>query len=242
MGFVPTMGALHAGHLELVSRARQGNDVVVVSIFVNPTQFNNPEDLTKYPRDLAGDLAKLANADFVFLPKYEEIYRDQYRYRVSEHDGSEKLCGKSRPGHFTGVLTVVMKLFQLVQPHNAYFGEKDFQQLSLIRGMAEAFFLPIHIHGVPTVREASGLAMSSRNERLSTEARAHAAKLPHILMEAPTANAAALKLQQEGFTVDYVEDWNGRRFAAVFLEGVRLIDNVSLATATGLTALDGSSL
>lgn len=229
VGFVPTMGALHAGHRALLERARAENDRVVLSIFVNPTQFNDPADLANYPRPLAADLA-LADglATDVLLPPSDELYADGYRYRVTENSLSRDLEGAHRPGHFDGVLTVVLKLLNLVQPHRAYFGEKDRQQLDLVRGMAEALFLPGEIVACPTVREADGLALSSRNVRLSPAGRAHAAHFPRILRSAADASQAAAELEAAGFGVDYVEDRAGVRLGAVRTENVRLIDNVRI--------------
>lgn len=232
LGFVPTMGALHAGHIALVERAGRECERVIVSIFVNPTQFNDPSDLEKYPRTLEADLEKLekAGAHAVFLPEPKEIYRDNYRFELREKEFAEDLCGAARPGHFEGVLTVVMKLFQIVRPTRAYFGEKDYQQLRLIQDMAEAFFLPLEIVPCPTVREPDGLAMSSRNLRLSAAEREKAPRLYHALKTANSAAEARAKLEGEGFRVDYVEDRPqlGRRFAAAFLGQVRLIDNVEI--------------
>mgnify|MGYP001627565303 CR=1 FL=1 len=229
IGFVPTMGALHAGHVELLRRARAENDRVVLSVFVNPTQFNDPRDLAQYPRTLDADLA-LARPwiDAVLAPSPAEMYPDNYRYRVTETDLSRRWEGAHRPGHFDGVLTVVLKLLNLVQPHRAYFGEKDHQQLQLVRGMVDTLFLPVTIVACPTVRDPDGLALSSRNRRLSASARTAAAVFPQILRTAPTAAAAETALVSQGLDVDYVEDVNGARIAAVRLEGVRLIDNVRL--------------
>lgn len=227
VGFVPTMGALHRGHASLLERARRENDLVVLSIFVNPTQFNDPQDLAKYPRTLEADLAVAEGlVDWVFVPAANAMYPDAYRYRVTETALSLDLEGAHRPGHFDGVLTVVLKLLNLVAPQRAYFGEKDWQQLQLVRGMAADFFLPVEIVACPTVREADGLALSSRNRRLSAAARAQAAAFPRILREAPDADAAAARLAQAGFTVDYVADRGGSRLGAVRLDGVRLIDHV----------------
>ncbi|HEY1847780.1 MAG TPA: pantoate--beta-alanine ligase [Opitutaceae bacterium] len=229
LGFVPTMGALHAGHRALLEQARAENDRVVLSIFVNPTQFDDPNDLRQYPRTLNTDV-KFAQAttDYVLYPEPAEIYPDGFRYRVNEHSSSEDLEGVHRPGHFEGVLTVVLKLLNLVGPRRAYFGEKDWQQLQLVQGMARAFFLPVEIVACPTVREEDGLAMSSRNRRLSPEARARAPTFPRILREAANADRAVRDLVAAGFGVDYVEDREGRRLAAVRLEKIRLIDNVRI--------------
>lgn len=228
VGFVPTMGALHAGHLQLVERARRECERVVVSIFVNPTQFNDPNDLQKYPRTIERDLELLApfKVDAVFLPQPSEMYADGYLYEVREKDFSKKLCGAHRAGHFEGVLTVVMKLFNIVNPTRAYFGEKDYQQFLLIKGMAKAFYMDTEVVPCPTVREADGLAMSSRNTRLTPEQRAQAPVLPKILKAAESAEQARRRLEEQGFRVDYVEDYENRRFAAAFLGDVRLIDNV----------------
>lgn len=229
VGFVPTMGALHAGHVALLRRAREENELVVLSVFVNPTQFNDAKDLDRYPRTLEADLA-LARpyVDAVLAPAPEEVYPDRYRYRVSENGLSRRWEGAHRPGHFDGVLTVVLKLFNLVQPRRAYFGEKDWQQLQLVRGMVESLLLPIDIVACPTVRDVDGLALSSRNTRLSTAARAQAAAFPASLRAAANADAATAALTAKGFLVDYVDDTEGRRLGAVRIEGVRLIDNVPL--------------
>jgi len=239
VGFVPTMGALHAGHRSLLERARAECDVVVLSIFVNPTQFDDAGDLAAYPATLDDDLAvaERAGCDHVMLPTAAQMYPDGYRYRVSEQPFSAELCGAHRPGHFDGVLTVVLKLLVLAAADRAYFGEKDLQQLLLVRDMAAAFFLPTEIVACPTVRETDGLAMSSRNRRLSSHGRATATGLPRILSSAPSAATAKRRLGDAGFEVDYVEDRDvsaqlpgggTRRLAAVTLDGVRLIDNVDV--------------
>ena len=229
IGFVPTMGGLHAGHRSLLEQARAENDRVVLSIFVNPTQFDEPADLVGYPRTLEADLALAAGlADYVLVPEQGEMYPDEFLYRVTESDLSWRLEGAHRPGHFDGVLTVVLKLLSLVRPHRAYFGEKDRQQLELVRGMVQALFLPVEIVPCPTVRDPDGLALSSRNRRLSPAGRARAAAFPRILRESASPSAAAEALDTAGFVVDYVEDRKGVRLAAVRLEKVRLIDNVRL--------------
>jgi len=229
VGFVPTMGALHAGHRALLERARSENDRVVLSIFVNPTQFNDPSDLMRYPRTPEADLA-LADglADVVICLPASDLYPDDFRYRVTENDLSRRWEGAQRPGHFEGVLTIVMKLLNLVRAHRAYFGEKDWQQLRLVKGMAQAFFLPVEIVACPTVRAADGLALSSRNARLSPAGCAQAASFSKILREASTPAAATMLLEAAGFEVDYVDDHEKTRLGAVRLEGVRLIDNVRL--------------
>jgi pantoate--beta-alanine ligase len=230
LGVVPTMGALHDGHLSLVRRSRAENDRTLVTIFVNPTQFNDPKDLSAYPRTLDEDLALLQaeGADFVLVPAAPDLYPDGYRYRVTETERSRELEGAFRPGHFDAVLTVVLKLLQIAAADRAYFGEKDWQQLTLVQGMARAFFLPTAIIACPTVRESSGLAMSSRNRRLSEDDRRKAPDLHRVLSSASTADEAERDLLADGFSVDYVEDREARRLAAVRLGDVRLIDNVAL--------------
>lgn len=235
VGFVPTMGALHAGHASLLRRARNENDIVVLSIFVNPTQFNNPDDLQKYPKTWEQDvtLANSLGVDYIFFPDYKEMYPDDYRYKVIETEFSHELCGKDRPGHFDGVLSVVMKLLNIVRADTAYFGEKDYQQLQLIKGMCQALFLDTCIQAVPTLREADGLAMSSRNVRLSEKSRKRAPEIFKIISTARSAHEAEFQLSELGFHVDYVVDKYGRRFVAVRTESadggeVRLIDNVQI--------------
>ncbi len=234
LGFVPTMGALQEGHLSLVRRSRAENDFTLVSIFVNPTQFDDATDLVRYPRTLEDDLEKLrdAAADFVLVPRESDLYPDQYRYRVTERSLATVLEGASRPGHFDGVLTVVLKLLQIASADRAYFGEKDWQQLALVRGMAQAFFLPTAIVGCPTVREPDGLALSSRNLRLAPADRQRAPDFYRALASARTAAEACRDLRERGFDVDYVEDRDGRRLGAVRLGGVRLIDNLPLGDPT----------
>ena len=228
VGFVPTMGALHEGHLSLFRRCREECATVVGSLFVNPTQFDDPGDLARYPRDLEADLALLdpVGVDVLLTPEVDELYPDGYRYRVSEAELSRLLCGTSRPGHFDGVLTVVLKLLNLVQPARAYFGEKDFQQLLLIQGMSRAFFLDVEVVGCPIVRDPDGLALSSRNALLTEEGRRAAVAFARILREGPDAESVRRALSREGIQVDYIEERLGRRFGAVRVSGVRLIDNV----------------
>lgn len=229
-GFVPTMGALHAGHGSLIAASMRQNDFTVASVFVNPRQFNNPDDFKSYPRNEAADLQQLEEwgVDVAFVPEAKEIYADGYRYQVTESEESKILCGAHRPGHFNGVLTVVLKLFNIVRPERAYFGEKDFQQLRLIQGMVDALHVPITIVPCPTIRETDGLAMSSRNAHLTPQERERAADLPKVLRHAASAEAARAELTRLGFEVDYVEDRWERRLAAATLGKVRLIDNVEL--------------
>ncbi|MBS2038242.1 pantoate--beta-alanine ligase [bacterium] len=227
LGFVPTMGALHPGHLALVQRSHQENSKTLVSVFVNPTQFDDPTDLAAYPQTLDQDIQLLEGAaDYLLAPSAAQMYPNGYHYRVSEDEVSKQLEGAQRPGHFDGMLTVVMKLLNLAQAHQAYFGEKDFQQLQLVQGMVSEFFLNTKIVACPTVREADGLAMSSRNRRLTPEQRELAAEFPHILKSAPDLSQAQSQLEQQGFAVDYVQEWRGRRLGAVRLGQVRLIDNL----------------
>ena len=227
-GLVPTMGALHAGHAELLKRARKDCDSVVLTIFVNPTQFNNPNDLQTYPVTWEADLkvAQDCGVDIVLAPRAEEMYPDKYTYQMHETQFSTQLCGTDRVGHFDGVLSVVLKFFNLVQPDRAYFGEKDFQQLSLIQGLKQAYFLPLEIIPVPTVRESDGLAMSSRNLRLTPEERKLAPHLHRVLQASPSLEEARSELNSLGFKVVYLEEMRGRRLVAAFLGNVRLIDNI----------------
>ncbi len=184
VGFVPTMGALHEGHLELIKTSKQQNDLTICSIFVNPTQFNNPEDLNKYPRDTASDIAKLQDVlcDVVFIPTVEDMY-DEHRI-VNFHFGylEEIMEGRFRPGHFSGVGLIVTKLFNLVKPNRAYFGTKDLQQLTIIKKLAKDLLFDIEIIPVETIRESDGLAMSSRNKLLSREERKQAVVLYNSLI------------------------------------------------------------
>jgi pantoate--beta-alanine ligase len=231
IGFVPTMGALHRGHASLVERCRRENQTVAVSIFVNPSQFNDPRDLDRYPRTLDSDLALLRElgTDEVLLPSASDLYPQGYRCRIEAESLTGVMEGTHRPGFLQGVMTVVLKLLNLVRADRAYFGEKDYQQLKAITEMAAEFFIPTEIVGCATVRAESGLAESSRNVLLSAGARENAAVLFRTLTSAATPSAARLLLEAEGFAVDYVEEHWGRRFAAAFLDGVRLIDNVPLS-------------
>jgi pantoate--beta-alanine ligase len=195
IGFVPTMGYLHVGHMELVRRARAENDIVVASIFVNPLQFGANEDLAKYPRDLARDSAMLTDAhvDFLFAPGVEDMYPRPMETVVDVPKLGSELEGEARPGHFAGVATVVSKLFNIVQPDSAYFGEKDYQQVTIIRRMVEDLAIPVRIVPVPTVREADGLACSSRNVYLSQEERQAAVIVPRALAEAERLIASGIE-------------------------------------------------
>ncbi|GAB6064431.1 pantoate--beta-alanine ligase [Deferrisoma palaeochoriense] len=219
VGFVPTMGYLHEGHLRLVARARELADRVVVSIFVNPTQFGPGEDFDRYPRDEERDrrLCEEAGVDAVFFPSAAEMYPEGYQTYVTVEEISKPLCGASRPGHFRGVATVVLKLFHAVEPDVAVFGEKDYQQLQVVRRMVRDLNLPVRIVGVPTVREADGLALSSRNTYLSDEERRQALAIPRALrwaqeqVEAGVRDPGALAgeirslLEGAGLRVDYAE-------------------------------------
>lgn len=236
-GFVPTMGALHAGHAALISAARKRSNHVVVSIFVNPLQFNDPKDLEKYPRtpDHDRELALAAGASEVWFPTVEEIYPSNPEL-VKAGPIGEVFEGFSRPGHFDGVLTVVKRLFDLVQPDFAIFGEKDFQQLFLIKQMVRNFNLPIEIIAHPTIREADGLALSSRNIRLSSEDRANAAIIYKALnssrdqMNAVLASEPAWKtdyatvINPENFKEEFAP--KQRAIIAGWIGGIRLIDNM----------------
>ncbi|MEC7699985.1 MAG: pantoate--beta-alanine ligase, partial [Pseudomonadota bacterium] len=228
VGFVPTMGNLHDGHLKLVKRAKAHNDKVIVSIFVNPMQFGKNEDLDAYPRTIEQDKAKLIaeGTDAVFLPSVADMYPaglDAQTF-VEVPGISDVLCGASRPGHFRGVATVVSKLFNMVQPDDAFFGEKDFQQLAVIRTMARDLSMAVTIHGIPTEREASGLAMSSRNGYLSEEEKATASEIYQAMQRMKLAIEKGNKnfdeleastvadLEEKGFKNDYVKVVNASTF------------------------------
>lgn len=230
IGVVPTMGALHQGHTSLVERCRAENDIAVVTIFVNPTQFNDPKDLDRYPRTYEQDLEILRHCqvDDVLAPPASEMYPDGYRYRIEPRETAAIMEAAHRPGFLEGVMTVVMKLLNLVHAHRAYFGEKDFQQLRTVKEMVEEFFVPTEIVPCPTIRTAAGLAESSRNRLLSAQALEVAPALYRILTTARSAAEARAQLEAAGLQPEYVEEHWGRRLAAVYLEGVRLIDNVAL--------------
>ena len=252
---VPTMGALHAGHLALMARAKALGERVVASIFVNPTQFGPNEDFSRYPRDTEGDLALLAEAgvDAAYLPEVAEMYPAHFSTRIEVDGLTEDLCGAYRPGHFSGVATVVTKLLNQVQPDLALFGEKDFQQLLVIRRAVRDLDLPVEIQGVPTLREADGLALSSRNRYLDAEARTRAPRLHAVLSgiaagladgaeAGPLLEQGRAELAAAGFDpVQYLEVRDAetlapveratrpaRVLAAAYLGRTRLIDNVPL--------------
>ncbi|WHF53028.1 pantoate--beta-alanine ligase [Chryseobacterium gotjawalense] len=258
IGFAPTMGALHGGHLSLYKIAATENDLVISSIFVNPTQFNNPEDLTKYPRDTDRDIALLKNTgivDALYLPEVVDLYPEGLKSKSYDFDGLEnEMEGKFRPGHFDGVGTVVEELLRQVKPDNAYFGEKDYQQLAIIEKLVEQLHLPVKIHGVPIYREENGLAMSSRNERLNPIQR-DAAKVIHdtllkvndwfriITVAEINKRVKDIFDDQRGMTLEYFEiadektlkqtdffykDKKYRAFIVVNVGTVRLIDNLHL--------------
>jgi pantoate--beta-alanine ligase len=257
IGFVPTMGALHEGHLSLVEKAKKENDIVVVSIFVNPTQFDNADDLINYPKTIEKDLSLLKsfNCDIVFTPTPEEIYANDIQSQSFDFDGLEfQMEGKFRAGHFNGVGTIVERLLEIVKPYKAYFGEKDFQQIQIIRKMVEKRNLPVQIIACPIHREKDGLAMSSRNMRLTKELRTAAPFIYETLKKAKaefgTKNASeVIKWVENEFKnhpilrLEYVEIADEdtllpvetknptkkyRAFVAVFAGNVRLIDNISL--------------
>ena len=256
VGFVPTMGALHEGHLSLINRAKNDNDIVVSSVFVNPIQFNNPTDLEKYPRTPELDIEKLKNAgcDAVFMPSVEEMYPEKVEDHYDFGDLERVMEGACRPGHFNGVAIVVRKLFEIVNPDRAYFGEKDFQQLAIIKKMVANLNMGLEIVPCPIIRENDGLAMSSRNVRLNEAERAIAPKIFATLNDAVSKKdsmspaemreyALAKYAEIKEFDVEYVEitdeinlqsinNWNecehARIFVALQLGPVRLIDNVRI--------------
>jgi pantoate--beta-alanine ligase len=258
LGFVPTMGALHDGHLSLIAQSLKENEHTIMSIFVNPTQFNNSTDLEKYPRTLDADVEKLQSLSdkiIVYAPTVDDIYEGKTVSQAFDFDGLEnQMEGKFRPGHFDGVGTIVKRLFEIVNPTNAYFGEKDFQQLQIVKKMVEKQKLAVKIIGNPIYREANGLAMSSRNERLTLNERNKAAIIYKILNLAKekfkTKSANEVKvwvensiLSQTDYKIDYFEIADEstlltckrkiktkkyRAFIAVFVNEIRLIDTISL--------------
>ncbi|WP_336718690.1 pantoate--beta-alanine ligase [Chryseobacterium mucoviscidosis] len=258
IGFAPTMGALHDGHLSLYKAAREENDLVISSIFVNPTQFNNREDLEKYPRDINRDISILEKSglvDAVYIPEVTDIYPEKTESQHYDFDGLEnEMEGKSRPGHFDGVGTVVEELFSQVKPDNAYFGEKDFQQLAIIKKMVEKKKLLINIKGVPIYRAENGLALSSRNQRLHEERREASSVIYETLKKVNewfrviTVPEIKNRVQdifdhQRGMQLEYFliadektlketdffyKDRKFRAFIVVIVDGVRLIDNMHL--------------
>ena len=258
IGFVPTMGALHQGHLTLMNKAMSENDLTVVSIFVNPTQFNSAEDLAKYPRSLESDVEKIAHLSdkiVVYAPEVSDVYGEN---AISEHfdfDGIEnQMEGKFRAGHFDGVGTVLKRFFEIVKPTNAYFGEKDFQQLAIVKKLVSKYNIPVTIVGCPIHREESGLAMSSRNERLSAENKKEATLISRTLykvkedfgkkpLEEIVAEVSDIFDKNPHFTLEYFEIANAetlltateivegqkyQAFIAVFINNIRLIDTISL--------------
>jgi len=254
IGFVPTMGALHAGHLTLVSKAVSQCDITVVSIFVNPIQFNNPEDLEKYPRTFETDarLLEESGCDVVFYPSVEEMYPSKEVEQFDFGDLEQVMEGACRPGHFNGVAVVVKRLFDLVQPDKAFFGKKDFQQLAIIRALVKQINSPVQILGIDTVREKDGLAMSSRNQRLSPQEREKAVLLSQTLQFIKD-NKSVFKPQQleaeasvrldhdfkvdyveivDGYTLQPIEEWSDTDYpvvcVAASIGAVRLIDNLEL--------------
>ena len=254
VGLVPTMGALHAGHASLVKRSVNENEVTVVSVFVNPTQFNDKNDLVKYPRTLDADckLLEACGATYVFAPSVEEMYPEPDTRQFSYAPLDTVMEGAFRPGHFNGVCQIVSKLFEAVKPHRAYFGEKDFQQLAIIREMVRQMQFDLEIVGCPIVREEDGLALSSRNARLSAEERENALKISQTLFKSRTfaathtvsetlkfvedaiAAVPGLRLEYfeivDGNTLQKVDNWNQTSYVVgcitVFCGDVRLIDNI----------------
>ena len=230
VGLVPTMGALHAGHESLIRAAAAENDTVVVSLFVNPAQFDEDADLAAYPRDEARDAetATAAGADLLFAPSAEELYPGGFQTWVEVEELSRGLEGDYRPGHFRGVATICLKLFNIVRPQRAYFGQKDAQQVAVIRRMVRDLDLELEVRALPTVRDVDGLALSSRNARLSPAEREQALALPRALA---TRDLDAARAALAGLDVDYVEiaDFDPPVLAAAIRVGaVRLIDNVRL--------------
>lgn len=229
-GLVPTMGALHAGHISLINASQKENEKTIVSIFVNPTQFNQAEDLKHYPRPIEADLELLekSQVDVCFLPDAETIYRDGYHFQIQENHLSISMEGAHRPGHFAGVLTVVMKLLNIIKPTRVYFGEKDYQQFLLIQNMVYAFFMDTEVKSCPTIRDQCGLALSSRNQRLSQDELELARQFAKIFHQPIPLIAIREQLNALKIPIDYLEEQNNRRFTAVYINHIRLIDNYAV--------------
>ena len=234
VGLVPTMGAYHAGHFSLFTAAREENDLVIASLFVNPAQFGDPADLARYPRNEAADtaIAEEAGVDVLFAPPTEELYPPGYETWVEVTEASQGLEGACRPGHFLGVATICLKLFNIVRPRRAYFGQKDAQQVEVVRRMVRDLNLEVELRVLPTVRDTDGLALSSRNRLLSTEEREAALALPRALATGDPQEARALL---DNLEIDYLEVAPFEPptlAAAVRIGSVRLIDNVPLEGGT----------
>lgn len=229
IGFVPTMGALHQGHLSLVDRAALENDRVVLSIFVNPTQFNDPKDLKNYPRTLGQDLLLLSSTscDYVFSPEVEEMYPEPDTRKFDFGSLETVMEGKFRPGHFNGVAQVVSKLFAVVEPHKAYFGRKDFQQYSIIKNMVNRLKLPLQLVACDTVREADGLAMSSRNALLTKEHRAIAPQIYHILQAARAESGSSAPEDVRRHVIEKINS-----FSLLSLEYFEIVDELTLKSVS----------
>ena len=227
IGFIPTMGALHKGHISLIEKSIDENEITIVSIFINPTQFNDQNDFKNYPKNVENDLniLKSLNVNYSLVPSHNEMYGHDYNYKITENDLSLKMEGLERIGHFDGVLTVVMKLFNIVNPTSAYFGEKDYQQLRLIENMVESFFMRIKIIPCKTIRSKDGLALSSRNSLLTDEERLIAPKFYEALKSKNSIREIKKRLKNHGFKVEYIEVYDERIFGAVKIGNVRLIDN-----------------
>ena len=230
IGFIPTMGNLHAGHLSLCQRASIENEITVVSIFVNQTQFNNQSDFTSYPRTIDQDknLLQTEKIDYLLLPSIDEMYADHYQFQIHEKNLSNELEGEHRPGHFNGMLTIVLKFLNLVSPTKSYFGEKDYQQLLLVKKMVESLFLQTEIIACETIRAEDGLALSSRNSRLTKDQREFATHFPKLLHSDLTITEVKNQLTALGFKVDYIAEKWQRRLGAVWIDNIRLIDNIEI--------------
>ncbi len=228
LGLVPTMGALHRGHISLIKKSVAENDITVCSIFVNHTQFSDTNDLKNYPVTIDSDREVLEKegCDYIFLPDREMMYPDDYNYKISEKDLSKKFCGAHREGHFDGVLTIVLKLLNIIRSQNAYFGEKDWQQYLLIKEMVNALFLDCNIVLCNLIREGDGLAYSSRNRLLTAQQRLKAPNLYRIITSNKTPENMKIELGTLGFVVEYLEIMEDRLLVAATLGKVRLIDNV----------------
>ena len=230
IGFVATMGCLHEGHKELILESKKNHTTTVVSIFINPHQFNNNQDLVTYPQTLEEDLVFLNDlkVDYVITPDKKMIYPDNYKFQVIEKNISQTVEGKHRPGFFEGILTAVLKLLVITRPEVAYFGEKDFEQYELIKEMAKAFLLDCKIQKVKTRREPSGLAYSSRNKNLTHSEKELASNIYYYLKNEKNPDKIKVELKNLGIKVEYICDHNQRRYIAAHINKTRLIDNIAV--------------
>jgi pantoate--beta-alanine ligase len=229
LGFVATLGNLHDGHASLINKSVLENDITILSIFLNPTQFNNPQDLLNYPKTIDADikLAESLQVDYLLCFEAKQLYPDNYNYKVTENSAyGASMENEFRPNHFTGMLTIVLKLLLLTRPTKTYFGEKDYQQLTLVKGLVEAFLLETEVIACPTIRNNKGFPLSSRNNLLTQGDLDKASIFSELLSSNLSADEIKQNLSIDGFIVDYITEYENRIYGAVWLNGIRLIDNI----------------